>query len=75
MSTSWRAADVRCPFYVSDKEHKITCENILKKADSITHNFLNAAEQQRHMKRCCCDSFRKCIYYRVLSERYEITGH
>lgn len=71
MATSWNSADVMCPFYKSDDGVRIVCENLLQKSKNVTHRFESSSEKQRHMKRCCCGHYKRCLYYRVLLEKYE----
>lgn len=67
MSTSWNASNVLCPFYISEEKNKINCENLLSHSNGITHRFENRPEKSRHMARCCCKDYKRCLYYRVLS--------
>jgi len=61
----WEAADVRCPFYVSDDrdERSICCEGYEKGVDTISR-FRNLMLRERHMGNYCVGKFEKCPVYR-----------
>lgn len=68
MSTQWGSAEVKCPFYNSHNSNSISCESLLCGKGRLTHSFFVKTDQQRHMRRCCCSQYRKCLYYRMLIE-------
>lgn len=71
MSTNWSDVHIKCPFYKSEKGSEINCENILDAGQVCRHVFTVKADKMRHMKRCCCSQYKKCLYYRaLLSEKY-----
>lgn len=67
MSTSWDSADIKCPFYKKHSGNSITCECMLvSEKGTVTHNFFVKHDMQRHIRRCCCADYRRCLYYRLL---------
>lgn len=72
MATSWLSAEVKCPFYISDDGVKLTCENGLEHALTMNHKFESTHEKIRHMKRCCCNNYQRCLYYRLIAGKYSV---
>lgn len=61
----WSAADVRCPFYLSDDrtERSISCEGYSEKSELISR-FKTVDRKDRHMGLYCVGSFEKCPVYK-----------
>lgn len=66
MSTTWSDVHVKCPFYKSENGNDINCENILNAGQICRHRFAVKADKLRHLNRCCCSQFEKCLYYRAM---------
>lgn len=70
MATSWRSADVVCPFYLEDQGLKITCEGFTD-GSTISQQFRKRDDYKRQMDLFCCGRCEYCELYRMLAaEKY-----
>ena len=65
----WTAADVRCPFYISDnrKERSISCEGYCQQTQVVSC-FKTMGEKDSHMGVYCVGRFERCPMYRCIYE-------
>ena len=72
MATTWRQADVLCPFYREDRDRRcISCEGVVE-ASRLTMTFGRKADFDIQMNTFCCDRYHYCVIYRMLMEnKYE----
>ena len=65
----WTAADVRCPFYLSDSraERNLSCEGYGEQA-KVTNIFRTVEQKDRHMGLYCVGRFERCPMYRRIYE-------
>ena len=64
---------VQCPYYIcDDKKRTITCEGFAR-GSSVIQRYKRFADQRQQMKIFCCEYYRKCELYRMISaEKYEM---
>lgn len=65
----WTAADVRCPFYLSDSraERNLSCEGYGEQA-KVTNIFRTVEQKDRHMGLYCVGRFERCPMYKCIYE-------
>ena len=69
----WGAADVRCPFYVSDDRNtrSISCEGHTDGMELVSR-FKSLEKKDRHMGCFCVGRFEKCPVYKcTYEEKYK----
>lgn len=72
----WTAADVRCPFYISDSREarSISCEGF-DRDSTIQTRFKNLALRERHMGCCCVANYEGCpLYKSTFESKYREDG-
>lgn len=72
----WTAADVRCPFYISDSREarSINCEGF-DQDSTVQTRFKNLALRERHMGCCCVTNYEDCpIYKSTFESKYREDG-
>ena len=71
MSTSWKSADVGCPFYKSDDgKQKIICEGLIPNS-SVVISYRRKVDWQAQLNTACCRDYNKCRVYKMLMHKYE----
>ena len=65
----WSAADVRCPFYITDSraERNLSCEGFAEQT-RVTNSFKTIEQKDRHMGLYCVGRFERCPMYRCIYE-------
>ena len=68
-----RTLSVQCPYYIcDDRRGSITCEGFIQ-GSNVTQQYKRFADQRRQMEVFCCEYFRKCELYRMIStEKYDM---
>ena len=69
----WSAADVRCPFYISNDQdsHSIKCEGYCDGASLVTR-FRKLKDRENHMGNYCVGKFQNCpVFGFVYGEKYD----
>lgn len=70
-SGSFKQVDVQCPFYkYDDGRRRITCEGLIDKS-SIALIYLTRRDYDIQLTTFCCEHYKKCEVYRVLTEKYK----
>ena len=71
MPTSWREAEVVCPFYRADRTRSIICSGFTDDS-RVTIAFETAAGKNQQMDIfCCTENCTKCEMYSAAAERFE----
>lgn len=84
MGSTWASGYVQCPFYKRDKEDKlydrcgkeisrrkrILCESPVP-GSSLSLTFVKKKDFDMQLKIFCCDKYKCCEIYRMLSQMYE----
>lgn len=70
MGTTYRSADVKCPFYKTDIGKNIVCEGFKAGCDT-EHKFRRKDTKDKHMKSFCENEYCKCSMYKLLLKKYE----
>ena len=71
MSTSWRSADVKCPFYKSDDgKQNIFCEGLIPNS-SVVVRYRRKEDYLRQIDSVCCRNYESCRVNRMLMGKYE----
>lgn len=67
---TWKAADVRCPFYTKDSLSNIECEGVLEDTTDVTC-FQSHASKNHHMGVFCAGRFESCAKHQsVMHSKY-----
>lgn len=70
-SGSYRAVDVRCPFFKHDDGgHRIVCEGLVDRA-SISLSYERKRDYEIQIGTFCCEHYDKCEVYGILMKKYE----
>lgn len=66
---NWSAADVRCPFFISEdrKMRSISCEGYQEGVCSVSR-FQSLEKKNSHMGRLCAGRFQRCPVYKCTYE-------
>ncbi|MCI8589693.1 MAG: hypothetical protein HFE77_03160 [Clostridiales bacterium] len=68
--TDWNAANVKCPFYISEGSTRINCEGPSEQATFSTI-FLRAADKKGCQSVYCNAAYQDCMIYKMLmNEKY-----
>lgn len=70
MPTSWRTAEVQCPFYKHDQNAKIKCEGVVPRTSAMMC-FWSVGEKDQYMDRYCIGHYQACELYRTIMKKYE----
>lgn len=57
------AKEVKCPFYKEESKNAIICEGLF--SQSLTNNFLTAAEKKKHREKHCCFKYTECEIFKA----------
>ncbi len=68
--SSRRGRDVICPFYKDDTPVVIRCEGVTG-CVSLHLIFANKAENEKYLRKCCCDKYKTCEVHEMLMRKYE----
>jgi hypothetical protein len=64
------SAEVKCPFYCQEDEHRICCEGVTQR--SRTHIVFGGSNlKQEYERRYCWQDYEKCLVYNMLMSKYE----
>ena len=67
---SWKAADVKCPFYIKDNHSTIECEGFLDGTTEILR-FPYTTDKNKHMGIYCVGKYNNCSRYQnTMNNKY-----
>lgn len=70
MSTSYRDALIKCPFYKESAKKSISCEGLTE--DSIIKLLFNSPKKMvMHCRIFCEHRYKACEIYNMLEKKYE----
>lgn len=70
---SWKAVDVKCPFFLGERGNKktIVCEGWADKM-KVTMEFGSHQCKDAYMGRHCVGPYQRCKIYQATMDKYEI---
>lgn len=73
MGTDYISAYIKCPYYKSTNKYCINCcdEFDKKTAYILSKVFRNMDSKKSHLKRFCCEEYKKCEIYKIIEKRIE----
>lgn len=70
MATTYKDADIQCPFYKGQGKQSISCEGIVD--DSLIKQWFKFPKSKSlHMKVFCQEKYKNCEIYEMLEKKYE----
>ena len=70
MPSSWKSADVRCPFYKHDANAKVRCEGIIHRT-SVMLCFWSVDEKNVYMDEFCIQDYTNCELFKTIMKKYD----
>ena len=70
MSTDWRSAYTKCPFYKTEDGKKVECEGVHEKT-SINIVFTSTKEKIKYKAIYCESSYQECPYAKLLYNKWD----
>lgn len=64
----YKFSDAKCPYFGRIKYTKLTCGEL--DGARVALNFANAVERDSWYEDLCCESYEKCMMYRLLEDAY-----
>ena len=66
---SWKAADVKCPFYLRDSSSTLECEGF-DEGMIVTLSCPSKDKKNRHMGTYCVGRYEHCPVYKNTMDKY-----
>ena len=71
MPYNYGGQDVKCPFYMYERERAIHCEGLIKNARNTINTFNGKKDLNIHKSKFCNYKYQKCALYQALLGKYE----